>query len=553
MSRSVLRIFRRNDSGAIAPLYALALFALVGAAGIGFDYARIAAMDTELQNAADQAALAAATQLTREAGAKASAADAAEEFFASRGYNKTNFANDGDSDGKAVKIVTVEFYATRANAEAETNAFSESDTDAGEGDEDANFVRVVVEQRTANYALTPVVGALSGPIDAAATAGMGSSICKVPPIMICSPDPSQPFDAEDKEGMGIVATGHNTGNGNGGNGGNPGSDSQGNTWAPGDFGFLQVEDPSATAASRNQALLLALAYEQPPVDCTPVGENRVSTGNPQGLFDAINTRFDIYDFNNNSGNGNILSACYSGRCPAAQNVVKDFTNTNPNPTVNNACKIRNSGGGAGWMLPDDDEEFEPIYNSSATDETQIDDDGVIAVMGLPRDNCHYTSYDPTPANSGDDGLCSGGNGRFGNGAWARADYFAKNHPSGSRPTDWQNITRYETYLWELANSLPSVANQRSGPMCSTGTTDIDRRVLTVAVVTNCSSLHGASVPVDIDEWVDVFLVEPSIDDPVRHNAFRDAIYVEVIGPSKTAGGNTYGVQTVRRDVPYLVR
>jgi len=36
---------------------------LIAAGGIAFDYARLAAMDTELQQAADQAALAAVTQL----------------------------------------------------------------------------------------------------------------------------------------------------------------------------------------------------------------------------------------------------------------------------------------------------------------------------------------------------------------------------------------------------------------------------------------------------------------------------------------------------------
>ena len=49
----------RSTSGAVAPTVALSLFALIATSGIAFDYARMAAMDTELQNAADQAALAA--------------------------------------------------------------------------------------------------------------------------------------------------------------------------------------------------------------------------------------------------------------------------------------------------------------------------------------------------------------------------------------------------------------------------------------------------------------------------------------------------------------
>ena len=77
MRSSFLSCFFRTDQAAIAPLYALALFALVGAAGIGFDYARLVSMDSELQNAADQAALAAATQLDREPGAATRAISAA--------------------------------------------------------------------------------------------------------------------------------------------------------------------------------------------------------------------------------------------------------------------------------------------------------------------------------------------------------------------------------------------------------------------------------------------------------------------------------------------
>ena len=67
MLRSIPGLFR-STSGAIAPTVALSLFALIATGGIAFDYARVASMDTELQQAADQAALAAATQLDGEDG-----------------------------------------------------------------------------------------------------------------------------------------------------------------------------------------------------------------------------------------------------------------------------------------------------------------------------------------------------------------------------------------------------------------------------------------------------------------------------------------------------
>ena len=68
----------RNSEGAVAPIVALSLIALIAVGGIAFDYAHVAAMDTELQDAADHAALAAATQLDGNDGAQDRATDAAQ-------------------------------------------------------------------------------------------------------------------------------------------------------------------------------------------------------------------------------------------------------------------------------------------------------------------------------------------------------------------------------------------------------------------------------------------------------------------------------------------
>src|SRR5512134_74180 len=91
-------IWLGDVSGAVAPTVALSLFALIGAGGIAFDYARLASLDTELQNAADQAALAAATQLDGESGACARAAAAAAGLLS----NETLFANEA-----ATRAITV--------------------------------------------------------------------------------------------------------------------------------------------------------------------------------------------------------------------------------------------------------------------------------------------------------------------------------------------------------------------------------------------------------------------------------------------------------------
>jgi Flp pilus assembly protein TadG len=562
--RAYLR--RLDDRGAVAPLVALSLFALVGIAGVAFDYSRVAGLDSELQNGADQAALAGASQLDKESGACARAANAAIGLLS----NPTLLAND--NDGVTVKIndgTTIAVDDDACTSVAGITFYEDKDkATVATADADAAFIEVAVDARQANFAFTPVVGLFSsGDMVAKALAGLGSSVCKVPPMMICSPDPTTTIDWSTMQGFGIEATGQNANNSSG-KGGAAGSSTAGNTWSPGNFGFLEVNDPDAS--NTNAALLKALAYTTPPIDCTPIGDNNVSTGNPQGMYDAINTRFDLYDFNDN-GTGNVLASCQGGACPPSTNVVKDFQNDNTDNTGANSCKV----GTNGWHMPTN--EFYPIgtpngqsYQDSNHDGTAGDLSVTITnpgghnpqtytmQMGLPRDLCHYMTFNGT-------GLCSGGGGtgRFGDGVWDRFDYFTTNHGSDSTnwPSDWSTITRYNTYLWELGDygsggSLPTVTGQKSSPMCFKGNSaleDPSRRVMTVAIVTNCADLNGTSKPANIQDWIDVFLVEPSTDDAQRHNAFKDAIYLEVIGPSRLAGDGSYASQEVRRDVPYLVQ
>src|SRR5918994_5063113 len=144
---------RLSEKGSVAPTVALSLIALIGAGGLAFDYARLATMDTELQNAADHAALAGASQLDKKTGACARANAAIQTLVT----NRTLFANDGNASGMAVTIPSeapcdatgsVRFYQNSAKTQAATS------------DANAKFVEVQVNARQARYALTPIVGAL---------------------------------------------------------------------------------------------------------------------------------------------------------------------------------------------------------------------------------------------------------------------------------------------------------------------------------------------------------------------------------------------------------
>ena len=98
LATELLAGLARCRRGAVAPTVALSLIGLVAAGGIAFDYAHVAAMSTELQAAADQAALAAATQLDGQPNACARSGAAAVALLA----NQSLLANDGS--GAAVTV-----------------------------------------------------------------------------------------------------------------------------------------------------------------------------------------------------------------------------------------------------------------------------------------------------------------------------------------------------------------------------------------------------------------------------------------------------------------
>mgnify|MGYP001574497297 CR=1 FL=1 len=513
MRAHLLSQLAKSQNAAVAPTVALSLFGLIAVGGIAFDYARMATMDTELQAAADQAALAAASQLDGKTGTCERAARAAVNLVA----NNTLFANEAGGNISITVPLEITCDAT-GNVKFWQN---KTKTTAATTDANAKFVEVAVNNRQAFFALTPIVAALSsGSLGATAFAGLGSAICKVPPLMICNPNPGTPFDANSKVGFGVQVVAHKSG-----------------TWSPGNFGFMDVGQTNNGAPD----LLAAMAYQDAALNCLSVGSNDVDPGNTEPAIDAANTRFDIYNFG--GGSGSTLGQCFSGSCPAAANVTKDLVRPN-NASGNNACKLHNSG----WQLPSKQFSPRPHQPSDATTPlAPFDADGLIDAMGLPRDNCHYSSYGQA---------CTGA--RIGDGKWARQDYFNKYH-SGNFPPNASTITRYQTYRWEIANAnMPVNANaggtlrEQGTPVCSSGVLDTsrDRRVFSVAIVDNCASLSGGSVPAQVGKWVDMFFVEPAFD---RGNGIdAKQIYLEIIGETRTSGNLSVGGQVVRRDVPYLI-
>lgn len=518
MRRTLVERGLKDDRGATAATVALSLFGLVAVGGLAFDYARIAALDTELQQAADQAALAAASQLDGQAGTCSRAALAASTLVA----NNTRFGNDGGGlpitialEPRCDNVGNVRFFQDKAKTIAATN------------DANANFVEVTVNPRHANFALTPIVSILTSvPLRATAYAGLGSTICRVPPLLICNPDESDAntdpllvFDVASRIGRGLKLI------------------AQGN-YAPGNVGFLSI-----TGSDGANELAKALGWENLPIDCVATDSGdavrvEAEPGQINSVRSAFNTRFDMSD-------GPGLGCVAGGSCPPSRNVRKDLIKSGAASDCSDA----------GWSVPSG-RYYPPTDAPLPTTITP-------EVMGYPRDICHAR-----------DSFTSCGSGRFGDSVWDRDAYFRSNY--GWDHATWQsmtgfsdNVTRYDVYRWEILKATTTNpeylgpkavtgGTAHSSPICWTGRpaggvvpsqTSLDRRRLSVAIV-NCTAtgLRGR-MTVPVTGWMDIFLIEPAFDRPGVTSS-RD-IYVEVIGETNLDGGGTSG-GTLRRDVPYLI-
>ncbi|KUO55376.1 MAG: hypothetical protein APF78_05715 [Sphingomonadales bacterium BRH_c3] len=559
MKRDQLKRFVGNADGAVAAIYAIALIPLVAIIGLAYDYTRLVGLDTELQNAADQAALAGASQLDRTSGSMERAIAAIQGGLVS---NSTLFSNDGEGTNIDVNAIDICFYSSKPDAEAgdPSTCFTDVTRFA-----EAGFVQVTVEQRAAEYAFTPVVGAIADDLIASAVAGMGSSLCRIPPLMVCNPDetdrgsggnPNSTFDIATRRGTGVRVVAGPTGSGP-------------SYWEPGNFGFLDL-GAGASAVAEGLGWLTSLD------NCIAIEGNETiapdtEPGLKAGAIDSINTRFDIYQNN---------STCKSpGQCPAAFNSRKDLIREAQDTPASstNACAISSSG----WK-----ESAATKYLPSSV--APLPSTTTPYSMGHPRDICHAVSAG---------GTCTGG--RFGDGIWDRDAYFRSHYVRTSTgrngeaigtswtQADWEyNLThgtdalttstptRYEVYEWEVKREgdlVDGVVVLDPHPVGATGATELkqatpicsqhngyagdmktpDRRVMTVAIV-NCTAegVRGKTSDVQIADWIDVFLVQPSAD---RGRTSKADIYFEVIRKTDVSRTGAPSGPLVRRDVPYLVR
>lgn len=513
--RRVLTNFRTDERGAIAPIYIVSLVGLIAMAGISYDYGQMAALDTELQNAADQAAIAAVTQLDGSANAITNATAAASGLVS----NSTVMASDGGAAALAVSGLV--FYTTKADAEADT---SPTTTPAA-----AKYVKVSIAARKAKYALTPITGLIFSPnLVAAATAGLGSAVCKVPPMFICNPN-SNPavFDVDTLIGRGMIMK------------------QQGASLSPGNYGFLET----GTGSGANDISKL-LGYVSPEGDCASLENPSTAPGKKTSVIDAFNTRFDVYD------QGDPINCYGSNACPPSDNSRKDLVQEGASaPNSKNACSIGNSG----WKVSPNPYRPTAALRCDQGDCT-LGSGTYPDAMGYPRDICHAWSLD---------GSCA--NGKLGTGVWDVDAYWRVNYGAAYGSQVGASPTRYAVYKWERANAAANRTFTTTGPPAKTykdykaaicrapvapAATQVDRRVLPFAVV-NCTGLGSGNTPVNPIGWVNVFLVEPSLDrkgagTPAASYTDLGDIYAEIIGKTDQGTGGAAS-QFVRRDKPFLIK
>jgi Flp pilus assembly protein TadG len=513
--------FWTDRRAAIAPLYAIALFALIGIAGVSLDYGRLMAMSSEMQNAADQAALAAATQLDGKSDSLTRAQTAVTQYFANAApsgtggelvVNRTILAND--KKGSGLTDVSFTFY-TSYDRNADT--FGSITTDGTQ----AHVVMVKVLSRRAYYALTPVVDAISTrDITVDAVAGLDTRICQIPPLMICARDVNFPSPSD--IGKGVLME--------------PGS--QNGAWTPGTFGYLDF----GRGAAGVKALLEGGGTTN---QCTSSLNVQAQSGNMASAPSALNTRFDLYI------NPYTPADCTANgaNCPAP-NTRKDlvraetwtFKNQMSTPTRPACSSTLTASNTSTLKVTVGDWQELPATSLPASSQVQ----------GFPRDTCHYS------------GTCL--DNKYGDGNWNLTGYRAAhpNVPVGL-------TTRYDIYKWEKANPAlamqPALANSGDpvvksscagqsnncdytwtnycsypAPVQATtaNTQTRDRRVISVAAV-DCAG--SSNHQFEVKRWVDVFLTEPSLN---RTNANTQAsqIYGEVIGaatrPDSASAFQYYG-------------
>lgn len=402
-----MRQLYSDQRGAVAVLFAILAALLIGVGMLAIDIPRMAVFNTDLQNAADAAALAGAWELDGTTGAQNRAISAAVNAF-------TNAQKFGSSASSSITInsANISFYS--ALPTLDTDAMSTAT--AATGDSDSSYIEVSIPNQGINFMFASVLG---GPASTQASidavAGADLKVCGLVPMFLCNPtEPTNNTDTTVKPNYASLK----------------GRLIQSDDAAlgPGNFGFLCPSGDQTTSTTCG-ASVLPQFFGSTQGSCLPrSGLLTTSPGHSKGpVQSGTNVRFDDWD---STMIGFINNSLYA---PS-----RDVTQGNSaQGTKGNGCFHGNNVNSIG-SIPSAPNPANPP-----------------AAEGMPPDNCFYT------------GTCSfNSQTNIGNGTWDYQTYYETNHSNDGNttnaypPTNWPGgtapttPTRYETYRYELETTPP---------------------------------------------------------------------------------------------------
>lgn len=465
---------------------------LLGLGVLAIDVSRLYSLQTQLQNAADAAALAAAAELD----GRASAITRAETALANLAENEQIFGVGGRA---AVTVASHRFLSALPASDAEPITAALETTNPAL----ARFIEVEVTPVQMNFILPVIAGFSETTTAASAVAGFRATVCQFTPLFICNPYEGQAtsiFAAANNAAERRKLFALRVGGGNGAQ------------YAPGNYGFL--DSPIGNGANE---LRESIARANPPTCFSQDGVTQ-RPGFIASAREGFNVRFDIY-------NGSMSKNKNDANFRPARNVVKGYTgngcNTNPNTQAyglpRDSCFATNTcaslGTSTAGRMGAGDWDFvtymQRNHNSPASVTMPISATGQTVTYSI-----NYTTRTFVPS---------------------------------TRPS------RFDVYRWEIdTNRIPNAGGynqpntkEKGAPQCYGGAGGLndtpDRRILYVAVI-DCNALTASgqltggngSGTLPVTAFARMFITEP-----VENGSLGDStIYAEfngVVEPGRDGG------------------
>ncbi|MEE9196188.1 MAG: pilus assembly protein TadG-related protein, partial [Alphaproteobacteria bacterium] len=485
--------------------------ALVSAVIIGFgalvvDLGRLFTLQTELQNAADWAALAGAAELDGKSDSitRARAAATTALVTASSPTGILNFQTfaSGGADVTFDPNADIRFLSSLPTTDDDPVTVANLTTDPL----NAFYIEVTAVARQLDYLLAPVLaariggdgqGPTSGQASAVAVAGFNSVVCKFPPLMICNPNEvlgaGTPFVPVQGEIVQLKSSGSHS------------------AWVPGNFGLLE---PSASCGTGAPGVANCIAQIDGQTCYSTLVE--LKTGQNMGYVKTgLNVRFDMYQ------NPGFQKKKNDPNFPPAPNVTKGkFKQGNKYVAYEDLASPP-----VGMPMP-----THPCYATSTCDDPSLggtehprfappptDDQWSV---GLAGDDTYWEINHP-----GEDfdawkvcALCPGGGTNIdsdGDGTVTRQEMYAWENDNTNIPvgdTDGDGAPPPDP---DDPTTVSSTTGENGNPMTYTGSgpKTAGRRIIPIAVL-NCVEYNikgGSGGPFPVEAFAKMFFVRPAAD------------------------------------------